>query len=113
MRERGFPKGGALSLVALFLLTGCEQPDPGAVQKADMRNVIIGAEIYRSEKQQYPTSLPELERFLNQEIPTVDTWGQPIQFEFSERGVKCISNGPDKTAETSDDLVWMTQDEGF
>ena len=92
---------------------GCDKPDRGATQKADMRNVIIAAEIFRSEKQTYPTSLAELEDFLQQDIPTVDAWEQPIRFEFSKGGVKCSSNGPDRITGTLDDLVWMTQDEGF
>ena len=78
-----------------------------------MRNVIIGAEIYRSVKQEYPTSVSELEAFLKHEIPSVDAWEQPIRFEFSKVGVTCRSSGPDRTPETLDDLVWMTQDEGF
>jgi type II secretory pathway pseudopilin PulG len=81
--------------------------------RAQMESLLDAIRLYRRTYGSYPSSFREIrEKWGN--LGTVDPWGSEIQFtvvrtEGGMESIRIMSAGPDRTANTADDVVVVTR----
>lgn len=116
MRDRGFTAIELLIVFAIiFTLVGIGIPAYNswknrskiAKARADIANIEMAAEMYRTDYGEYPGSIADTEAALKDvKINNIDPWNNAYKYNLSSSGqtIKITSNGPNQTAGDGDDI---------
>ena len=74
------------------------------VAKAQMKNLKTAIQRYRQVNSQYPQTLEEIAKYMEDNKIPKDPWGEPYIYQMTDSGFMLHSKGPDKAEGTEDDV---------